>query len=83
MEELYGKNYPIFKEECVGHSVQKRLDTALRNYKKNLMVLRMAVGGRVEGRGCLSDNLIDKMQKYYGKAIRENSGDLDKMKTSI
>ena len=37
----------------------------------------------MEGRGRLSDNVIDKMQKYYGRAIRENSGDLDKMKTSI
>ena len=82
LEELYGKNYPIVKEECVGH-VQKRLGTALRNYKKNLKGLKMSDGGRVEGRGRLSDNVIDKMQKYYGRAIRENSGDLDKMKNSI
>ena len=73
------KNYPIVKQECVGH-VQKRLGTALRNYKKNLKGLKMSDGGRVEGRGRLSDNVIDKMQKYYGRAIRENSGDLDKMK---
>lgn len=44
---------------------------------------KMSDGGRVEGRGRLSDNVIDKMQKYYGRAIRETSGDLNKMKTRI
>ena len=43
----------------------------------------MEDGGRVQGRGRLSDNVIDKMQKYYGRAIRENSRDLHKMKTRI
>ena len=82
MEELYGESYPVVKEECVGH-VQKRLGTALRTYKKNMKGQKMEDGGRVEGRGRLSDNVIDKMQKYYGRAIRENSGDLNKMKTRI
>ena len=43
----------------------------------------MPDGGRVDGRGRLTDNVIDKMQKYYGRAIRENAGDLEKMKNSM
>ncbi|XP_068700909.1 uncharacterized protein [Montipora foliosa] len=84
MEELYGENYPVVKEECVGH-VQKRLGTALRNYKKNMKGagLKMSDGGKVDGRGRLTDNVIDKMQKYYGRAIRENTGNLEKMKNSV
>ena len=82
MEELCKKSYPVVKEECVGH-VQKRLSEAFRNYKKNLKGLKMSDGGRVEGMGRLSDNVIDKMKKYYGRAIRENSCDLEKMKNSI
>ena len=66
----------------MGH-VQERLGTALRTYKKNMKGQKMEDGGRVQGRGRLSDNVIDKMQKYYGRAIRENSGDLHKMKTRI
>lgn len=38
----------------------------------------MEDGGRMKGRG--HPSVIDKMQKYYGRAIRENSSDLDKMK---
>jgi len=84
MEELYGDKYPVVKEECVGH-VQKRLGTALRTYKKNMKVTgqKLPDGGRVDGRGRLTDHVIDKMQNYYGIAIRENSGDLDGMKRSI
>ena len=44
---------------------------------------KMSDNGRVEGRGRLSDNVIDKMQKYYGRALRETSGDFNKMKTRI
>ena len=66
----------------MGH-VQKRLGIALKTYKKNMKGQKMSDGGRVEGRGRLSDNVINKMQKYYGRAIRETSGDLNKMKTRI
>lgn len=70
--------------ECVGH-VQKRLGTALRNYKKNVKMagLKMSDGGKVDGRGRLTDNFVDRMQKYYGRAIRENAGDLHQMKNSV
>ena len=35
------------------------------------------------GKGKLTDSMIDKMQNYYGIAIRSNTGDLEAMKKSI
>lgn len=60
---------PIAKLECVGH-VQKRLGTGLRKLKKEK---------KLGGRGRLTDNLIDAMQTYYGKAIRNNKGNIKGM----
>ena len=60
--------------QCVGH-VQKRLGTALRKLKKEVKGLG--------GRGKLTENLINKLQNYYGIAIRSNVGNLAAMKTSI
>lgn len=57
--------------DCVGH-VQKRMGKALRELKKK--------GGKLEdgkpigGRGNrLTDSAIDKLQLYYGRAIRANT----------
>ena len=70
VEDIY-EGIKVEKLECVGH-VQKRVGNRLRNLKKNVKGL----GGRV----CLTDNIIDKLQNYYGMAIRQNSGDLNAMK---
>ena len=35
------------------------------------------------GKGKLTDSMIDKMQNYYGIAIRSNTGDLEAMKKNI
>ena len=64
----------VEKKECVGH-VQKRLGTALRKLKKE----KKGLGGK----GKLTDNMIDKLQNYYGIAIRSNSGNLEAMKSNI
>ncbi|XP_028405772.1 uncharacterized protein LOC114528348 [Dendronephthya gigantea] len=72
----------IRKEECVGH-VQKRLGTALRKYKNDHKGKKLSDGKSVGGKGRLTDKTIDKMQNYYGKAIRENKGNLQEMKRSI
>ena len=55
--------------------MQKRLGTALRKLKKEVKGLG--------GKGKLTKDLIDKLQKYYGIAIRTNAGDLQKMKEAI
>ena len=64
----------VQKKECVGH-VQKRLGTALRKLKKE----KKGMGGK----GRLTDAMIDRLQNYYGIAIRSNSGDLAAMKKAI
>ena len=64
----------IKKKECVGH-VQKRLGTALRKLKKE----QKGLGGK----GKLTDTMIDKIQNYYGIAIRSNTGHLEAMKKNI
>ena len=64
----------VTKLECVGH-VQKRVGTRLRNLKKNVKEL----GGKRK----LTNAMIDRLQNYYGIAVRQNSNNLDGMKTAI
>ena len=78
----YGDTYEVTKEECVGH-VQKRLRTALRKYKNDMKGKKLSDGKEVGGKGRLTDKDTDKMQNYYGKAIRGNKGDLKGMQTTI
>jgi hypothetical protein len=73
VENAY-ENIHVEKKECVGH-VQKRVGTALRKLKKETK----GIGGK----GKRTDSLIDKLQNYYGIAIRSNSGDLEGMRSSI
>ena len=76
--ELGHANCPrVMKLDCIGH-VQKRAGTALREFrKKNAGKLKdgLPVGGRKHR---LTDSCIDKLQKYYGNAIRRNviAGDI-------
>ena len=70
------------KEECVGH-VQKRLGTALRDYKAKIKNSKLADEKTVGRKGRLTKVSIDKMQNYYGLAIRGNPDDLAGMKKSI
>ena len=70
-------NYPdleIKKLECVGH-YQKRVGTRLRNLKKKEKDF--------SGRGRLTDAVIDRLQNYFGVAIRQNSGDMMGMKAGV
>ena len=67
-------NVTVTKKECVGH-VQKRVETALRKLKKD----NKGLGGK----GRLTDAMIDKLQNYYGIAIRTNCKDIDSMKKAI
>ncbi|XP_032242888.2 uncharacterized protein LOC116621099 [Nematostella vectensis] len=64
----------VEKKECVGH-VQKRMGTALRKLKKT--------NAGIGGKGKLTDAMIDKLQNYYGIAIRSNLDDLKGMKKAI
>ena len=64
----------VVKKECIGH-IQKRVGTALRKKKKETKGLG--------GRGRLTDNMIDKLQNYYGIAIRSNNNSVAAMKKAI
>lgn len=78
----YGLDVPIIKEECVGH-VQKRVGTSLRKLKKDFAGKKLADGRTLGGRGRLTDAAIDKLQAYYGMAVRKNSGNLQAMAKAI
>ena len=51
------------------------MGTALRKLKKE----KKSLGGK----GRLTERMIDKMQNYYGIAIRSNVGNIDEMKKAI
>ena len=58
----------------MGH-VQKKMGTALRQLRKDRK--------NVRGKGRLANKMIDRLQNYYGIAIRTNIGNLENMKKSI
>ena len=60
------------KLECVGH-VQKRLGTRLCRLRTNLKGKVLSDGGKISGKGRLTDKIINKIQNYFGMAIRQNS----------
>lgn len=64
---------PVNKLECVGH-VQKRMGTRLRKLKKE-----KGLGGRNN----LTDQRIDQLTAYFGKAIRSNSDSVREMYKAI
>ena len=74
----YGPAVHVQKEECVGH-VQKRVGTRLRDLKKRLAGQKLSDGKPISGSGRLPDRMIDLLQTYFGKAVRENTGDLQHM----
>lgn len=43
----------------------------------------MSDGKNIDGRNLLTDNIIDRMQNYFGQAIRNNSGEMEQMKKNI
>jgi hypothetical protein len=77
LENIYeAKGVTVVKKECVGH-VQKRVGTALRKVKKETKGL----GGK--GKLTNAYAMIDRLQNYYGIAVRSNIGNKKNMKKSI
>ncbi|GFU90646.1 uncharacterized protein TNCV_2092431 [Trichonephila clavipes] len=76
------KDVNIDKLECVGH-VEKRMGTRLRALKLKLKGKKLEDKKSLGGRNRLTDAEIDKLQRYYGLAIRNNSGNLSAMKQAI
>ncbi|GBM11618.1 hypothetical protein AVEN_213137-1 [Araneus ventricosus] len=71
VKDIYGTNF-VVKCECIGH-VQKRVLTHLRNLKNK----------KLGGKGKLTDNFINKLQNYYGIAIRANVGNFLQMQSAV
>ena len=72
------KMYPgikVTKFQYIGH-VQKRMCKRLRTLRKSVKGL--------DGIGRLNDAMVDKIQNYYGIAIKQNTGkDINTMKSAI
>ena len=81
-EKVYGEEIDIVKKECIGH-VQKRMGTALRKLKLTTGKQKLSDGKTLGGNGRLTFKEIDRLQTYYGLAIRRNVGNLLGMKSSI
>ena len=62
----------VEKLECVGH-IQKRVSNRLRNLR-NTMKAPLADGKTLRGRVTLTDKIINKLQNYYGLALRKSTG---------
>ena len=73
VEHIY-KDRKVEKLECIGH-VQKRVGKRLRDLKKKVKGLG--------GKGKLTNAIIDRLQNYYGIAVRSNVGNLEEMKKAI
>lgn len=74
VKDIYGKD-SVSKLECIGH-VQKRVGSRLRKLKKT----QKGLGGK----GKLTDAFIDKLQNYYGIAIRSHkSGDVKELQSAV
>ena len=82
VQEAVYEGVPVEKLECVGH-VQKRLGSRLRSLKKELGKTPLEDGKSIGGIGRLTNTRIDKLQVYYGKAIRENTHSINSMKQAV
>jgi hypothetical protein len=78
----YGDQVEIKKLECIGH-IQKRMGTRLRELKKNCKKTMLADGKPLSGKGRLTNLAIDKLQLFYGLAIRRNCHSLTDMQTAV
>ncbi len=78
----YGKDFVIEKMECIGH-IQKRMGARLRRLKEKSKSTLLSDGKSLGGRNRLTNHEIDKIQRYYGMAIRNNLHDVSEMKRAI
>ena len=80
-EAVYGDK-AVTKLECIGH-VQKRMGSRLRSLKKRLGQTRLDDGKSVGGTGRLTLGTINRLQVYYGRAIRNNTHDIHQMQNAV
>ncbi|GFV85403.1 uncharacterized protein TNCV_3772281 [Trichonephila clavipes] len=73
VKDTYGKD-SVTKYECIGH-VQKRVCARLRKLKSK--------NKNLSGKGKLTDFFIDRLQNYYGIAVRSNVGNLSGLQQNV
>ena len=92
VQHIY-ENVEVRKIECIGHH-QKRVGNQLRKLKKNkkglggrnkstVAAMKDEGTGKAKEKSRLTDAIIDKLQNYFGIALRSNVGNLKKMKDAI
>ncbi|GFV76495.1 uncharacterized protein TNCV_4727151 [Trichonephila clavipes] len=64
----------VTKYECIGH-VQKRVGVRLRKLKSK--------NKNLSGKGKLADSFIDRLQNYYGIAVRSNVRNLSGLQQNV
>ena len=69
LKEKYSDQYVVVKENCIEH-IQKRMGSNLPKYKIEKKAKKLDDGQAVGGKGRLIKVVIDKLQNYYGAAIR-------------
>ncbi|GFU79728.1 uncharacterized protein TNCV_4037351 [Trichonephila clavipes] len=73
VKDTYGKD-SVTKYECIGH-VQKKVGARLRKLKSK--------NKNLSGKGKLTDSFIDRLQNYYGIAVRSNVGNLSGLQQNV
>ncbi|XP_014670060.1 PREDICTED: uncharacterized protein LOC106811052 [Priapulus caudatus] len=68
----------VHKEECIGH-IQKRMGSRLRKLVTDNKGEKLSDGKGLTGAGRLTHKAIDSFQTFYGKALRQNKGDVAAM----
>ena len=78
--KVYGDNVEIHKLECIGH-IQKRMGSWLLKLKASKK--KLADGKSISGKNRLTTAAIQKLQTFYGLAIKRNIHSLDAMKQAV
>ncbi|GFV44870.1 hypothetical protein TNCV_1340781 [Trichonephila clavipes] len=73
--QLYGDTC-IEKLECVVY-VEKRMGTRLPGLKLKMKGKKLSDKKTLDDHGRLADAEIDKLQRYYGLAIRNNTDNIN------
>jgi hypothetical protein len=78
----YDPTIAVTKLEYTGR-VQKRNGARLRRLVQEKRGIKLHDSKPLGGRGCLTQSAIDKLQNYYGLAIRRNVNNLEVMKRAV
>ncbi len=81
-EKPYGEDCEIVKEDRIGH-IQKGMGSALCRLVVEYKGKFLSDSKKISGTGRLTKKVIDKLQNYYGMAIRSNVADLRGMMMAV